>query len=269
MSCAGGPRTLRVRQGASHASREPSCVDPSDARRRSSRRTGDGAAGRPLARPARGPRLCERHDLGAGHAWGAPPDLARRLCARPRSAHPRRLADGGGSRLRDGACLAARSSASARGLQTAWSTIDVITPKRRGVELPGIRAHRVTLRPEERDVHRGLPVTSLAWTALDVAACEGFDRVGELLDRALLDGQYDHSEMTELLDARIGCRGMATLRRTVAPSPPAPEGRAARPLGRDRHTGADSRSPGVRQRGARSLLGDTSRRGLAEASSLR
>jgi len=116
----------------------------------------------------------------------------------------------------DGACLAGRASASARELLTAWSTIDVITPKRRGIELPGIRAHRVPLRPEERDVHRGLPVTTLARTALDIAAREGFDRVGELLDRALLDGQYDRIEMTELLDARSDCRGMATLRRAVA-----------------------------------------------------
>ena len=55
----------------------------------------------------------------------------------------------------DGAYLAGRAPASARGLLTAWSTIDVVTPRRRGVALPGIRAHRVTLRPEERDVCTG------------------------------------------------------------------------------------------------------------------
>jgi hypothetical protein len=65
-------------------------------------------------------------------------------------------------------------------------------------------------------MHRGLPVTSLARTALDVAASEGYDRAGELLDRALLEGQYDHREMTELLATRDGCRGVATLRRAVA-----------------------------------------------------
>lgn len=116
----------------------------------------------------------------------------------------------------EGAVLAQRASAAARGLLTAWSTIDVITPTKRGVGLDGIRAHRVRLRPEERDVHRGLPVTSLARTALDVAASEGAERVGELLDRALLEGQYDHTEMTALFRTRRGCRGMATLRIAVA-----------------------------------------------------
>ena len=114
------------------------------------------------------------------------------------------------------ALLTGRASAAARGLLRAWSTIDVATASRRGCELTGIRAHRLALRPVERDVHRGLPVTTLARTALDVAARESPDRVGELLDRALLEGQYDHAEMTELLDARRGCRGVARLRLEVA-----------------------------------------------------
>lgn len=59
----------------------------------------------------------------------------------------------------EGAHLAGRASASARGLLTPWSTIDVATPVKRGIELPGIRAHRIALRDEERDTHRGLPVT--------------------------------------------------------------------------------------------------------------
>lgn len=116
----------------------------------------------------------------------------------------------------DGAHLTGRASAAARGLLPAWSTIDVATPTKAGVGLPGIRARRITLRPEERDVHRGLPVTSLARTALDLAARETADAVGELLDRALLEGQYDHGEMTALLAARRGSRGAAVLRRAVA-----------------------------------------------------
>lgn len=115
-----------------------------------------------------------------------------------------------------GAHLCARASAAARGYLTSWSTTDVATPKRRGIELPGIRACRIALRPEERDTHRGLPVTSVARTALDVAAAEGEDRAAEVLDRALLAGHYDHAEMLELLAARAGCRGMAPLRRAVA-----------------------------------------------------
>lgn len=115
-----------------------------------------------------------------------------------------------------GSHLVARASASARGLLSSWSTIDVRPANRHGVGLEGIRAHRMDLRAEELDVHRGLPVTTLARTALDVAATEPADRVGEMLDKALLQGQYDHREMTELLRARRGCRGVRVLRDEVA-----------------------------------------------------
>lgn len=115
----------------------------------------------------------------------------------------------------EGAHLSGRASGSARGLMKAWSTIDVATPTQQGVELPGIRAHRIALRPEERDVYRGLPVTSVPRTALDVAATEGYERTGELLDAALLARQYDRGEMLDLLDHRTGCRGVGVLRRAV------------------------------------------------------
>lgn len=49
-------------------------------------------------------------------------------------------------------------------------------------------------------------MTTLARTALDIAASGSADRVGELLDCALLEHQYDHAEMRELLEARRGCR---------------------------------------------------------------
>lgn len=115
----------------------------------------------------------------------------------------------------DGSALAARASAAARRLLTAWSTIDVISTSQLGLALPGLRVHQIALQPQERDVHRGLPVTSLARTALDVAATEGLERVRELLDEALLAEQYDHTEMLELLAARHGCRGVARLRAAV------------------------------------------------------
>jgi hypothetical protein len=115
----------------------------------------------------------------------------------------------------DGARLTARAAGAARGLMAAWSVTDVVTPKRRGLALDGIRAHRLTLRPEDCDQARGIPVTSLARSALDLAAAEGYERVGELLDEALLARRYDHAEMLDLLTACAGSRGMATLRRAV------------------------------------------------------
>lgn len=59
-------------------------------------------------------------------------------------------------------------------------------------------------------------MTSLARTALDVAAREGEERVAQMLDRALLEGQYDHGEMLRLLRARRGSRGVRPLRAAVA-----------------------------------------------------
>lgn len=115
----------------------------------------------------------------------------------------------------NGSALCARAAAAVRGHLNAWSTIDVAPAKRRGTDLDGIRVHRLELAPEEVETHRGLPVTTVARTALDVAAAEGADRAGELLDRALLDGHYDHAEMLALLEARKGARGMAGLRDAV------------------------------------------------------
>ena len=108
-----------------------------------------------------------------------------------------------------GAQLTARAGAAARGLMSAWSVTDVITPVRRGLALDGIRAHRITLRPEDRDTVRGIPVSSVARTALDLAAIEGHERTGEFLDEALLAQVYDHAEMVDLLEACRGARGMA------------------------------------------------------------
>jgi hypothetical protein len=115
-----------------------------------------------------------------------------------------------------GAVLAGRASAAAWRLLPALSTIDIVVPGDRGRLLRGIRARQGRLDACELTTYLGLPVTSIARTALDVAAWDKPDRVDELLDKALLEGWYDHDEMLALIARRAGQRGMGVLRERIA-----------------------------------------------------
>jgi len=95
------------------------------------------------------------------------------------------------------------------------STLDVATHSDASRKLRDIRTHRFRLDPTEITTYLGLPVTSIARTALDVAAQDRSDRVDELLDKALLDGWYDHDEMLSLVARRAGQRGMGVLRERI------------------------------------------------------
>ncbi|MGZ4279879.1 MAG: DUF559 domain-containing protein, partial [Solirubrobacteraceae bacterium] len=111
-----------------------------------------------------------------------------------------------------GSVLAGRTAAAAWRLLPPLSVIDLIAPSDAGRKLRGIRARRCMLDPSELTTYLGLPVTTIARTALDVAAWDRPDRVSELLDSALLEGWYDHDEMLALVARRAGHRGMGVLR---------------------------------------------------------
>src|SRR3954451_9168545 len=72
-----------------------------------------------------------------------------------------------------GALLSHRSAAALHGIRnTAAAKIDVTAPTRRGLTLDAITLHRATtVQPEDRDIVRGVPVTSLPRTIIDLAAC--------------------------------------------------------------------------------------------------
>jgi hypothetical protein len=140
----------------------------------------------------------------------------------------------------EGSLLAGRAAAALWRLLPALSTIDVIVPGDRGRQLQGIRAHQMCLDPSEITEYLGLPVTSIARTALDVAAWERPERVPELLDHSILEGWYDHDEMLALVARRKGHRGMGPLQHHLSlldEAPPRFRSRAER-RGRDLIVGA-------------------------------
>lgn len=115
-----------------------------------------------------------------------------------------------------GSVLVGRAAAAVWRLLPGLSTIDVATRADAGRKLRGVRARRVGLEPHETTTYLGLPVTTISRTALDVAAWDRPDRVDELLDRAILEGWYDHDEMLALVARHRGQRGMGVLRERIA-----------------------------------------------------
>jgi predicted transcriptional regulator of viral defense system len=92
-------------------------------------------------------------------------------------------------------------------------TLEVTTDRPSWVRQPGVRSHRTTtfLR-EEHTLHRGVPVTSVARTLIDVSGRYSVAQLGHALDQALREGKVR-------LDA---------LRRCAAELAPAPGRRMSR-----------------------------------------
>jgi hypothetical protein len=91
--------------------------------------------------------------------------------------------------------LSCREGAAWRGLrQSNRSTVDVISPRRRGRERPGIDAHTSrTLLPRDIELVAGIRCTSVARTLLDLAA---------VLSRRAVERAFDQAEVLQVLDAR-------------------------------------------------------------------
>jgi Protein of unknown function (DUF559) len=74
----------------------------------------------------------------------------------------------------DGAVLSHDTATRARGIGPASSTLHVTVAGRRPRSRAGLRVHAVAaLAPADRTVHRGLPLTSMGRTLLDLAATAG------------------------------------------------------------------------------------------------
>jgi putative AbiEi antitoxin of type IV toxin-antitoxin system/uncharacterized protein DUF559 len=111
-----------------------------------------------------------------------------------------------------GAALSHRSAAAHWGLlRTNQTRIDVTAGRaRRGA--PGIRLHRARfLDARNTTTHRGIPITTIARTLLDVAASEPAARLERAVAQAVRQNVYDHRAIAEVLGQSNGHRGRSAL----------------------------------------------------------
>jgi predicted transcriptional regulator of viral defense system len=85
---------------------------------------------------------------------------------------------------------------------------------------PGIRLHRTrSLDARDATTHRGIPVTTVAKTLLDVAAQARKSHLEHALGQALRNQLYDHRAILDVLDRHRGRRGVKALRAATADDP--------------------------------------------------
>jgi very-short-patch-repair endonuclease len=111
-----------------------------------------------------------------------------------------------------GALLSHWDAASVHDLRAVGSGAIHVTVRARRRSRRGIRVHQASLRPEDRAIVEGIPVTSLPRTLLDLAP---------ILDSKALRRMWERAERLEILDVRgvervvdraNGHRGIAPLR---------------------------------------------------------
>ena len=112
------------------------------------------------------------------------------------------------------AVLSHRAAAALHELRTTPGMIDVTVPKHRHV--PGLRCHRSRcLRPPDRTVIDGIPVTSLHRTLLDMASLERDQRLRSLLEAAQRRELLRPTQLDELIARSRGHRGAMPLKRAL------------------------------------------------------
>jgi very-short-patch-repair endonuclease len=152
-----------------------------------------------IARWCRDGRLIREHRgvYAVGHASPTPDGhrMARVLAAGPAS------------------CLTDRSAANLHGLLPDHRTVvDVATPRGGGRNRAGFIAHRRTLRPDEVTTVRGIPVTTVERTLLDVAASGRSGDLAKALERAEELRLLDLRKLRAQIERSRGQRGVARLR---------------------------------------------------------
>jgi very-short-patch-repair endonuclease len=120
-----------------------------------------------------------------------------------------------------GAVLSHRSAAALWGLRyNDRARVDVTTTEKRGVGDPAIDLHRArTLDPTDITEHRGIPITTVARTFVDLAGVVDKPALDRALNQAEILGLYDHAALTEILDRSNGRRGAQALRTALAQPP--------------------------------------------------
>jgi hypothetical protein len=86
--------------------------------------------------------------------------------------------------------------------------------------VPGIRLHRTrSLDAQDTTTHRGIPVTTLAKTLLDLAASGPKSHLDHALGQAMRNELYDHAAIEDVLARHHGRPGTKALREATADDP--------------------------------------------------
>ena len=117
-----------------------------------------------------------------------------------------------------GAVLSHAAAAAHRGLRPSAATAyDVIVPTGNHRRRPGIRIHRhATLLATEATVYERVPVTTVARTALDLAATFPRRTIERVLDQAEVLGVFDLAALDDVVAAHRGRPGAPLLAAVIA-----------------------------------------------------
>ena len=121
-----------------------------------------------------------------------------------------------------GALLSHRAAGEATGLLRSSPQFEVTVPRGRKPK-PGIVVHRSRLiHPEDRSTVRGIPVTSVARTLVDLADVVSEQRLAKALHEAEVRRVFDLNAIERTLARLPGRRGRHRLRRALAAYRPDP-----------------------------------------------
>jgi predicted transcriptional regulator of viral defense system len=121
-----------------------------------------------------------------------------------------------------GALLSHRAGGALQGLLSSSPQLDV-TVRQPRAKRDGIVLHRSRLiHPEDRDVVRGIPVTSVARTLVDLADVLPEERLAKALHEAEIQRTFDLKGVERVLDRLPGRRGRRRLTHVLAAYRPVP-----------------------------------------------
>ena len=121
----------------------------------------------------------------------------------------------------EGAVLSHRSAARHWGLIASDGTTGIdVSAARSRENAPGIRIHRPRrLAPQDVTVHRGIPITSVARTFLDVAPLTASGGFEAMLGQAEILQLYDLRAFEDVVDRAGGHRGRGRFARAIGREP--------------------------------------------------
>ena len=135
----------------------------------------------------------------------------------------------------DDALVSHRSAATLWGFPGVPRWVEVSVPRPRKVAVAGITVHRAILQlPDDAAAAKGIPVTSAARTLIDLAGIVSEERLGRLLDDALVNRLVRRAELVERAAClgRPGRRGAGVLASLLDARPEArPDAAESRPIG--------------------------------------